>query len=749
MEELNKLKDYLNQQNIDREILIQYLDPVTDMLRGGFDTTDHIDYFFEMWNILIQLSFWHIKQYALSSTKYIFENTKLNMDQKKEILKKHSIFVKNVVSLLGDKKREVRDMSSQCICHLTIHVGAVILEDAFGVKEALFSDKNNFEFIEGQMNALGRLAVGLRVVAPDLIESVLNRLVDNKYLDTVSNPVENGYVYWYSTRSLYLLCTNKTDITLSKYKKQFDESHKMIVEKYGKRILDEAKSRICHKYINCRSAAAQILALFFGNLTSGLEEFIDSLMPKDTDKWIERAGSLLSMALSIDTMKKPFNKDYTEKLASRLYDLVNDPISCDSTHPNQKSSANSMAARALTKLLKLHDESLFQKYVHNAVLKLLKSPIASLLDGGLICCEILASYNKFDITDLYILMFKNICHTSFPIREISNRILNVERIMKEHSKKVYDHLLEFSKSEDVESREIVLRALQKCSEYSSVPDEVIQRTLDMIREEKDSVQGAALDLFRHCLNDDVIQLVPAISRMILSQGGETTEEPIVAVFKLIKSSIEKFHDTIYDSTYELSPLVLYHALSPLTTPVVSSLAHQVLVLLAKQTDELDEELEDILNSFNFEEQEVDELLEMLSDYNMDDRAHYTSLMFGINQLIKDYDGETQDEKVDGIINSLTLSKKLTPDDIDTKMKDKSALIKQLVTAYTHHKSFSIDQFKCYMQKLIDACNDENVTEKLAILLILGKLRTRKDFHIPDPTPVSLSHDNEQSNNANK
>ena len=724
----------LAQPTPSREVVIEELDKVTDPLRGGYPTTEIVDDLFNLFTKLICFNQWHIQQYTLSCTKYIFENSTLTKEEKLQSLLKHSDFTEQCGVLLGDAKREVREMSAQCIGQLAIQIGAAILNPQLKIADHIFKPKQTAFAIEGQQMALGRLATAFRIDANESLLMLFKSITNDSELDAIKNESENGYVYWYSTRALLLFVTDNLDVTLSKYKEQFDKSREFVLKTFKQQILDCAFKRLSHHYANARRSAAQVVASVFKSLTEDRDKFILSLLPKDEDKWVQREGHLSAIANCLDVADKPFSDSFADELSQKLLALAEDEIASDTAPVTQKGNANSMAAKALVKILRLHSKDLYEKYVHKEVVKLLRSPIAALLDGGVICTAELKKLG-FDVTDLILLMFKDICHSSFPIRDLARRTINVEQVIDEHFDELLETIYSFAENEDNEIRECVAKALQLICQTTKkeLPDSITQQGINLAQDSVDTVQAAAADLLRACLTADSAAIVTELVMPFLN--GDSDDATLAAI-RLLKAAVTRFPDAV-QSIAAPSPILAFLSLSSMSSPVVAAAAQQLLFQIAGQESNIDEDVLQRFTDIDPEAADVSEYEDLVAEAAENPALAATFL----SAVLQKYAEEIDPVEALGTLPVVSVA------ELDLKNKEKA--VEQVSYLISHIDELSADDEKHALQALADVFADEAIEDKKLLLMALESIRTSKKINIPDPTPFSLSHDSETfAKNAN-
>lgn len=719
----------LAQPTPSREVVIEELDKVTDCLRGGIPTNEYIDQLFELFNKLIHFNQWHIQQYTLSCTKYIFENSTLTKEQKLNSLLNHTEFTTYMGELFGNAKREVREMSAQCIGQLAIQIGPAILTPKLGITDFVFNPAPTAFAIEGQQMALGRLATAFRIVSQESLLMLINSITNDEALDVLTNASENGYGYWYSTRALYLFVTDELDCTLEKHRKAFLESREYLLPLFGEQILNCAVKRLSHHYANARRAAAKVVASVFKGTKCNETEFIEKLIPVGENLWVQREGHLSAIAECLDAANQPFPADFAEKLAGILLDLAHDEMPNDPNPLTQKGNANSMAAKALVKLLRLHDtedHSLYEKYVHELVIEFLRSPVAALLDGGVICTAELKKLG-YDVTDLLLLTFKDICHSSFPIRDLARRTVNVKDCVDNHFDELLETIFSFADSEDSEIRECVAKSLILVAQNSSVqlPDEVTQCGLSLAQDPVDTVKAAGLDLVRTVLTKESAPVV--VELCMMNMTGES-EEATIAAIKLLKHAIKKYPDETVGQ-FSAAPILAFLSLSPMSSPVVSSAAQQLLFLLASVSKEVDEEKLQEFNEIDHESSEYNDYLELVEAANEQPEAAATYFQ----AVIQNYMNELEEDAIENL-PEISLS--------ELNLADKSAAVDQVAYLVHNIAKFDDGERKKILQALADVYADEAIEDKKLLLIALNSVMNEQNIDIPDPTPFSFSHDSE-------
>jgi hypothetical protein len=725
--DLSPVFEELEKQTPCREVVIEELDKVTDSLRGGYPTTERIDELFDLFTKLIRFNQWHIQQYTLSCTKYIFENSTLTNEEKFAKLLDHRDFTEQCGILLSNPKREVREMSAQCIGQLAIQFGPAILEESLGLSKHVFQPEKTHFAIEGQQMVLGRLSTAFRIKSVESLVLLFKSITNDDELNVLENESENGYGFWYSTRALYLFVTDKIDVTLSKHKKQFEESRKFVLDNFKQQILDCAIARLSHRYANARRSAAAVVASVFKAISGEEREgFILSLLPTENNKWVQREGRLLAIANCLDVAEAPFSAQFAEDLCKKLLELAKDPIACDEAPITQKGNANAMAAKALVKILRLHDHALYKKYIHGKVVEFLRSPVAALLDGGVICTAELKQ-RGIPVTDLILLMFKDICHTSFPIRDLARRTINVKEVVSNNLEELINTILSFAGSEDNEVRECTAKALQLVATNTNIeelPDSVTECGIKLAQDPVDTVQAAAVELIRVCLTADSAAI--AIELVMPLLDGES-EEATLAAIRLLKDAIRKFPESV-NGIAAPSPILAFLSLSSMSSPVISAAAQQLLFMIAGQEAEVDEDVIDRFNDIDAESADVSEYEEFVGEALENPALAATFLAAVLRRFSEEIDQSLEELPVIKL-SELDLSNK------ETSVKQISYIIK-------HIDELNAEEEKKALQALADVFADEAIEDKKLLLLALESIRCIRKIEIPDPTPFSLAHDSE-------
>lgn len=733
----------LSQPTPSRDVIIEELDVITDPLRAGYPTTEIIDDLFKLFTKLISFSQWHIQQDTLSCTKYIFANSTLTQEQKQSTLLKHPEFTKQLAKLTSDKKREVREMAGQCIGQLAIQIGSSILNEEYNLLDSLFHPPVEAYAFEGQQMALGRLATAFRVISTDSLKTILPYIMNQSEFDKITNPSDNGYVLWYSSRALLAFVSNKLDQTLVHYQNEFNKSHIVVMELYKEEILKCAIQRLGHPYINVRRTAANVVATIF-SLTEKREEFISALLPKDQDKWIQREGHAMAIYSCLQMCTKPLDEKYADELASTLSKLVEDPISCDNAPVTQKGNANGWTAKALTQIIRCNGLSFYEKYVHKVVQYLLDSPVAALLDAGVICVAELISIGGIDVHDLLLRTFKNICHASFPISDMARRIVPAKQLVEKSFDELVDILVGFGQSSESDVRESVCKALQMVSRMSDkpMPHSVYELATQLADDSSETVAAAALDVLRYALDAENATSVPQLVQTIISADGD---DNVVAALRLLKSALQLYRDAVIADVYRLAPLLAFHAVSSMS-PVVQGTAQQLLIIMAANKTEEDPSLFDSFSQIDLDSIGPDELDEIVEGCEGNDKAPATMLHSVIERFVLDLGGESAEELLnqyvseEGEFNINTLTEAIFAG-------ERNEIINKLSIALKIASEMNPEQYKKIMQLVADVFTDEAVDEKRPLLLGLDAMRRDPHFidgnlNIPDPTPKSRTHDNE-------
>ena len=760
--DLSPLLNELSKQSPNREIVIVELDVVTDVLRAGFETTPLIDELYNLYYLLIKFNQWHIQQYALSTQRYIFENSKLTKDQIKEALFKHSDFTSYVGVLLSDAKREVREMAAQCIGHLTIQLGTAILDEKLGLRTPIFSPSNSLYAFEGSQMALGRLATAIRIIStPDTIESnlqeIFKHIIDDSQFSVITNQSENGYVFWYSTRSLLLLLTDVIDPTFSQYSESFLSSGRKFIESHAKEALECAQRRLGHHYINTRASAASVICSLFSQESSKLvsdlnsrEEFIMNLLPAIDDKWILREGKLRAISECFSNgFKETIDIEFAQSICEMLTIISQDSNDNDNSPVTQKTNANAWAGRALVSALTVVPPSLrqeiFKTYVLPVIESFLDSPYATLLDAGVICISKLQNFDtSLDIENLLIKAFKNVCHASFPIRDLAARVIPTERLVNESKDAILDTLITYGKSEDDDVRESVCKALQIVARLSgNLPESALEMAIELSRDSSEPVSTAAIDAIRLSLATFDTTKVSEIVRVALEGDGD---ESLVAALKLLKHTLagkvnifdKETDDTILDDMLALTPLLAFQAISSMS-PGVQGAAQQLLIQMSGPNEEIDEELLQDFMEIDPDSASPEDYEDLIEKCRGNQKAPSSFLSAVVGRLGED--AESSQDALDQLQNE--------PDDLikalEEAEKAESVLIASKLLPLAD--KLNDEKRKVLLQKVADLYADENVAEKVPLLIGLDVMRRLPIFAgkqnvVPDPTPVSTSHLNE-------
>lgn len=741
----------LGKNSPSRDIIIDELDVLTDFLRAGYPTTSIVEELFNVFTKLINFSQWHIQQDTLSCTKYIFENSTLTKEQKKEALLKHTDFTKHLGELLSDPKREVREMSSQCIGHLALHIGPSILDEEFHIKPFLFEPNKTAFSLEGQQMALGRLTTSFRIVSPESLKTILPYMVGCEQFSTITNPSDNGYIFWYSTRALLLLVLTKYDPVLSKYHTQFEQSHEYVINNFKDQIMKCAYSRLSHPYANVRRCAAEVVACIFTSIQNEREKFIDSLLPTNDMKWVAREGLFAAIGGCLSSCKTPLEATYVDSLCKKLSDFVEDPIACDDKTPvTQKGNANGMAGKALVQILRQHDSSLYEKYVKPVVKYLLSSPVAALIDAGVMCLSVLQSFNspkeQFNLTELYLQAFKNICHASFPIRDLARRTIPAQKVVQESFNELVQTLINFGSSVDPEVRESVCKSIQMVSGMTKeqLPQSVIDMAENLAKDENESVAASALDVLRCALDEKSVTKVPTLVKEVLSGDND---DAICAAIRLMKASLVLYRNSVIEDIYSISPLLAFHTLASMT-PSVSTGAQQLLVMIAGDNQETDDNLIEEISGIDFDSIDISELEETVEKCQSNKNAPNSMLKFIIDRYCDDLGGKTPKEIIQDFQDQDQSSIQELIEYVCSE--EKADVIAKLALLLSKAGELSKEQVDKVLQVLADTFADEaiEVEDKHPLLLALDEMRKLPNFagenriNIPDPTPISLSHHTE-------
>ena len=744
--DFSALNAELNKTTPSRAAIIEELDVITDPLRGGIDTTAYVDELLTLFTRLIKFSQWHIQQDALSCSKYIFENSKLTQEEEKNILLKHTDFTEQMGVLLSDPKREIREMAGQCIGNFAIAIGPeLILNDEFKLKEPIFNPKVTNFSLEGQQMALGRLASAFRYKSKESLKIILPYITNEDNFKKITNQNENGYVYWYSTRALLSFCDSKIDSVRINYQKEFDESLKFVFDNYKSEILNCAVLRLSHDYVHVRRTAAKIVSNIFLSMNEKREEFIESLIPKENQRWVSVEGYLCAIDGCLKVCKTPLETEYVEKLAQKLVALLKDPLECDHAPITQKGNANGWAGRALVSILWKHDKSFYEKYVHASVKYLLQHPVAALIDAGVICTAELKEIGGFDIEDLYILCFKNIFHASFPIRDLARRTVPSEKIINEKLDDLISVLKEFIKSSEPDVRESVCKAFQAIKNIKTeikFTDDIIDLLNDLMSDSNDCVSVAAIDAFRLSLTNENIYRVPEIVKNILEGDSD---DPIAAVIHLLKTSVELFKDDIIKKLYVFVPVLVFHAITSFS-PNVSTTAQQLLTLLANDKQEIDENLYNKFKEIDIDSISPDELEEINEISNENEKAPATL----IKVLTERFGEDLGIDSVDDYLSELSCNEENVEEIVDKIFNgERDEIIDKLCYVLTKIEEVPKDKLNKFMQILADVYADEQIEfeSKKPLFFALNVMRTKPIFkgdklRIPDPTPYSTTHASE-------
>lgn len=738
--EFDQLNAELDKQNPSRELIMDALDVITDRLRSNFPTTPLVHDLLTLWTRLISMRHWHIQQCALSCTKYIFMNSTLSREAKKEALLKHTDFTREVGAQLDNKKREVREMAAQCVGQLAIQIGPSILDKEFGLD--VFRDATTPHALEGQQMALGRLATAFRIVAPENLDLLLDHILQDKKFSTLTNPTDNGYVFWYSTRALLLFVTAKLDAVLAPFLYEFTVSHKYAVEQFGERIEKACLERCNHHYTNVRRTAARVIGELFAIKENGREEYIDGLLPAADSKWVAREGAFLTIEACLQCAKSPLKADYVDKLCQKLSNFVRDPIDNDPAPVNQKGNANAAAGRALTEILVMHDKSLFEKYVHDAVMFLLEAPVALYIAGGMDCVRKLKALGGFPLDDMYLASFKNLGHASGPISDLARRTVPVALLVEKSFEELIKVLIKFGTSTDVEVRESVCKSLSMVSKMTDkgLPQSVVDLAESLAADSNENVAAAALDVLGCALNEERAKKVPELVKGILYSDMDTA---IVAAVKLVKASIVLYREAVASTVHALAPILAFHAATSFT-PAVSTLAQQLLVILARDKDEFDDELVEKI-PFDGSWEDVESMLEE-GDHDVS-KMPASVLRALITRFCEDLSVESPEEILDEIGN-----KDMTADQLIAYLcsEEKAEIVGNLARLILISETLTPEQLSRTLQILADVFADETIDfdSKKPLLLALDRMRKKpefagdKFFSIPDPTPISVTHHQE-------
>ncbi|OHT05192.1 hypothetical protein TRFO_27126 [Tritrichomonas foetus] len=671
----------------------------------------------------------------------------MTKEEKKAALLKHTNFTEHLGALLSDAKREVREMSSQCIGHLALAIGPSIIDPEFKIHDAIFNPAKTAFALEGQQMALGRLATSFRIESPESLKLLLPKIIDNEQFSTITNPSDNGYVFWYSTRALLLFVNTKYDATLQKYVKQIEESYEFVIRNFKDQIISCAYDRLSHKYANVRRTAALVVSSVFSSIENDREKFIDSLLPKGNLEWVALEGLFAAIGGCLTICKKPLESEYIDSLCQKLSAFVKDPISWDTKTPiTQKGNANGMAGKALVQVLRVHDRSLYEKYVLPIVQYLLDAPVAAHIDAGVLCLSELKAIGGFELKDLYLRAFKNICHASFPIRDLARRTIPAKQLVDESFNELITTLVKYGSNVDSEVKESVCKALQMVSGMttSKFPDHVLELAEQLTSDNNESVAAAALDVLRCALDEQNVSKIPELVKTILSGDSD---DAIVAAIRLFKSALVLFRSAVIGDAYELCPLLAFHTLASMT-PSVSTSAQQLLVLIAGDSQEADDDLVHEISEVDFDSSDVSDLEELVEKCAGNSKAAVSVLNVIVKKYCENLGGETSCEVIEDLQNG-------DKSDVSKLVEyvygeEKTELIAKLAKLLTKAADLSSDDVKKVLQVLADVFADEaiEIEDKQPLLLALDIMRKipslskDKILPIPDPTPISLSHHTE-------
>ena len=746
--DLNPILKELGQPTPNRDVLIEELDILTDPLRGGFPTTDLIDDLFSLFTKLIHFSQWHIQQDALSCVQYIFGNSNLSQSDKKAALLRHVDFTEHLGELLTVAKREVREMASQCIGHLALAIGPSIIDPEFKLCDYIFNPQKNAFALEGQQMALGRLVTAFRIGYTDSLSKLLPKIIDDSQFSTITNPSDNGYVFWYSTRALLSFVNTKYDATLVKHFEHLNKSFEFVIQNFKDKIMECANSRLSHKNINVRKCAALVVAQIFSSIKDDREKFIDILMPKGNLDWIALEGLFMAIGGCIAICKEPLDSAYVDSLCKKLSDFVRDPIAWDTKTPiEQKSNANGMAGKALVQVIRCHDRSLFEKYILPTVQYLLDAPVAPLIDAGLMCLSELKAIGGFELKDLYMRAFKNICHASFPIRDLARRTVPAAQLVETSFKELINTLAKYASSSDAEVKESTCKAIQMISGMTkeALPESVVQLAEQLASDDNENVAAAALDVLRCALNTQNVTKVPQLTKTILSSSD--TDDAIVAALRLLKSALGLFRSSVIGDMYELCPLLAFHTLSSMS-PLISTGAQQLLILIAGDHQETDEEVVKELSEIDFDSVDISELDDLVEKCSSNEKAASSILKVIVEKYCENLGGNDPKEIIQNLQEG---DEDSIPELIEFVCnEEKAKVIAKLALLLTKAGSLDKEQVTKVLQILADVFADEGIEieDKQPLLLALDEMRKIPGFSgenritIPDPTPISLSHHTE-------
>jgi hypothetical protein len=180
---------------------------------------------------------------------------------------------------------------------------------------------------------LGRLATAFRIVSPDALDRLLDPMLDSATLNSVADPTDNGYVFWYSTRVIHLLIGGSLDGTLARHLLAFAASQATINRHFFGKVVPVAFARLGHDSANVRRAAASVVGELFVGLADKGEEFIEALLPKSGWRWVGRERRLRVIHCCLQTGQR-LSGEFIKRLCAALSSLARDEVVSDPTPLN-------------------------------------------------------------------------------------------------------------------------------------------------------------------------------------------------------------------------------------------------------------------------------------------------------------------------------------------------------------------------------------------------------------------------------
>jgi hypothetical protein len=214
------------------------------------------------------------------------------------------------------------------------------------------------------------------------------------------------------------------------------------------------------------------------------------------------------------------------------------------------------------------------------------------------------------------------------------------------------------------------------------------------------------------------------------------EESIAPAIRLIKSMVSEFPDDCIGELLCLAPVLAFHSLAGVS-PSVWALAQQALVLLAGSRTKIDKEIVDSFEWMDVDEIEVGDLADLIESCADNENAPASMLSVVVKRFKKDLGSEAIDsEKSVEELLSIVL-----------EAKEKSEVIWELAALLTRMQNLSQEQRSEVLQVLADVSADEKIDmdEKKVLLIGLDLMRRgagERHVVVPDPTPVSTTHNQE-------